>query len=126
MPGHPNSNPHREPDSHADFHDSPYCLLATPAIPYRYTPAVRYLRTAQDAVKQYEDDAALNALPFDRHEELRAVRAFTNAIRLAGNEYLRDPLGIPQISNWNRVTSAIPDFFEMLKDAVNQDNHSGN
>jgi glucosyl-3-phosphoglycerate synthase len=87
------------------------------------TLAVRYLRAAQDAVKQYEDDAAHNALPFDRHDELRAVAAFTNAIRLAGDEYLRDPLGIPLISNWNRVTSAIPDFYAQLKEAVDLDNN---
>ena len=85
------------------------------------TLTIRYLRVAQDAVKQYEDDAAINGLPFDRHQEMLAVRAFTNALRLAADEYLRDPLGIPLISNWNRVTSAIPDFFEMLKQAVDQD-----
>jgi glucosyl-3-phosphoglycerate synthase len=86
------------------------------------TLSVRYLRVAQDAVKQYEDDAALNGLPFDRHHELQAVHAFARAVRSAADEYLRDPLGIPLITNWNRVTSAIPDFFEMLKDAVSQDN----
>jgi glucosyl-3-phosphoglycerate synthase len=89
------------------------------------TLSVRYLRSAQDAVAQYEDDAALNALPFCRHDELLAVAAFTRAIRLAADEYLRDPLGIPLISNWNRVTSAIPDFFDMLKDAVNRDSDIG-
>jgi glucosyl-3-phosphoglycerate synthase len=85
------------------------------------TLTVRYLRAAQDAVKQYEDDAAINGLPFDRHQELLAVQAFTSAIRLAADEYLRDPLGIPLISNWNRVTSAIPTFFDELKDAVDKD-----
>ena len=88
------------------------------------TLSVRYLRSAQDAVKQYEDDAALNGLPFDRHQELRAVAAFNKAIRIAADEFLRDPLGIPLISNWNRVTSAIPGFFELLKDAVNRDSNS--
>ncbi|MCC6352938.1 MAG: glycosyl transferase [Verrucomicrobiae bacterium] len=86
------------------------------------TLAVRYLRSAQDAVKQYEDDAAHNSLPFDRHDELRAVAAFTKAIRMAAEDYLRDPLGIPLISNWNRVTSALPDFYSQLKDAVDRDN----
>ena len=85
------------------------------------TLTVRYLRSAQDAVAQYEDDAALNALSFRRHDELLAVAAFTKAIRLAADEYLRDPLGIPLISNWNRVTSAIPNFFDMLKEAVDHD-----
>ena len=60
------------------------------------------------AVKRYkEDDAAVNGFPFDRHQEMLAVRAFTDAVRFAADEYLRDPLGIPLISNWNRVTSAI-------------------
>ena len=72
-------------------------------------------------MKQYEDDAAINGPPFDRHQELLAVRAFTNAIRLAADECLRNPFGIPLISNWNRVTSAIPDFFDLLKDAVDRD-----
>lgn len=89
------------------------------------TLSVRYLRSAQDAVKQHEDDAVANALPFDRHDELRAVAAFTKAIRLAADEYLRDPLGIPLISNWNRVTSALPGFYAQLKEAVNRDNSSG-
>ena len=86
---------------------------------------VRYLRAAQDAVKQYEDDAALNRLPFDRHEELLSVQAFTRAITIAAEEYLRDPLGIPLISNWNRVTSAIPHFYYLLKEAVDADNAAG-
>jgi len=88
------------------------------------TLTVRYLRTAQDAVKQYEDDAALNAFPFDRHSELRAVAAFTAAVRVAADDFLRDPLGIPLISNWNRVTSALPDFFTQLREAVDADNGS--
>jgi len=85
------------------------------------TLCVRYLRSAQDAVKQYEDDAAHNALPFDRRYELRAVAAFTRAVRLAADEFLRDPLGIPLISNWNRVTSALPDFYARLREAVDRD-----
>lgn len=89
------------------------------------TLTVRYLRAAQDAVKQYEDDAAVNGLPFDRHQEMLAVHAFNRSIRIAADDYLRDPFGSPLISNWNRVTSAIPDFFERLKEAVNQDNKIG-
>jgi glucosyl-3-phosphoglycerate synthase len=85
------------------------------------TLSVRYLRAAQDAVKQYEDLAALNRLPFHRHEELLAVQAFNKSMRIAADEFLRDPLGIPQISNWNRVTSAIPDVLDRLKEAVELD-----
>ncbi len=81
-----------------------------------------YLRAAQDTIKKYEDDAIINGLIFDRHEERIAVEAFTRGIKMAVEEFLQDPLGIPQITNWNRVVSAIPKFFQMLEDAVEVDN----
>lgn len=81
-----------------------------------------YLRIAQDTVKKYEDDANMNGLFFDRHAEVSAVEAFIKGIRIAGKEFLDDPLGAPEIPNWNRVTSAIPDFLERLKEAVAEDN----
>jgi glucosyl-3-phosphoglycerate synthase len=37
------------------------------------TLQVHYLRTAQDTLKRYEDDAAINGLTFDRHAESEAV-----------------------------------------------------
>jgi len=81
-----------------------------------------YLRAAQDAIKKYEDDATINGLVFDRHQERTAVEAFTHAIKAASEDFLLDPLGIPLITNWNRVTSAIPDFLQKLEDAVDVDN----
>ncbi len=86
------------------------------------TLGVAYLRTAQDTIKKYEDDAAINGLYFDRHGERLAVEAFTKAIRLASEEYMADPVGIPQISNWIRPTSAIPKFLDMLLEAAQADN----
>ncbi|HWP34195.1 MAG TPA: glycosyl transferase [Thermodesulfobacteriota bacterium] len=77
-----------------------------------------YLRAAQDAIKRYEDDAAVNGLVFDRHTEGIAVDTFTRAIRVAGEEFLADPLGSPHIPNWNRVTAAIPDALPRLREAV--------
>lgn len=81
-----------------------------------------YLRTAQEAITKYHDDAAINGLEFDRHEEGVAVETFTKGIELAGRAFLEDPLRIPLIPNWSRVTSAIPDFLERLKNAVDDDN----
>ena len=80
-----------------------------------------YVRTAQDAIASYDDDAALNGLDFDRHEEERAVETFTRALRAAGLGFVRDPMGAPQIPNWNRVSSALPDFLEELREAVEAD-----
>jgi glucosyl-3-phosphoglycerate synthase len=81
-----------------------------------------YLRTAQETITKYHDDAAINGLDFNRHEERIAVDAFTKGIELASKAFVEDPLSIPLIPNWSRVTSAIPDFLERLKNAVNDDN----
>ena len=83
---------------------------------------VTYLRIAQDAIKMYNDDAAINGLFFDRHAEGLAVETFVQGIRIASQKFLEDPLGSPLIPNWNRVTSAIPDFLEQLELAVEEDN----
>jgi glucosyl-3-phosphoglycerate synthase len=50
------------------------------------------------------------------------VEAFTNAIQIAGKEFRDNPLYSPLIPNWNRVTSAIPDFLERLNAAVEKEN----
>ena len=89
------------------------------------TLQVHYLRTAQDTLKLYEDDAAINGLLFDRHAESEAVEAFTRGIRDASEIFQKDPFGAPLIPNWNRVTSAIPDFLERLQAAVEEDNRVG-
>jgi len=80
-----------------------------------------YVRTAQDAVARYSDDAALNGLVFDRHEEEVAVETFSRALRAAGLSFVRDPMGAPLIPNWNRVTSALPDLLGDLQEAVDED-----
>lgn len=81
-----------------------------------------YVRTAQDMLKRYEDDAAVNGLEFDRHEESLAVESFTDGIKLASEIIMKDPLGVPLISSWDRVESALPDILDMVKDAVDEDN----
>jgi glucosyl-3-phosphoglycerate synthase len=86
------------------------------------TLIVTYLRTAQDSIKRYNDDAALNGLLFDRHQETKLVEAFTKAIQIAGKEFQEDPRYSPLIPNWNRVTSAVPDFLEQLYDTVEKEN----
>lgn len=87
------------------------------------TLVVNYLRTAQDTIKRYNDDAAINGLFFDRHQETVMVESFTKAIQIAGNEFREDPLYSPLIPNWNRVTSAIPDFLTKLQEVVEEENN---
>lgn len=84
--------------------------------------AVTYLRNAEDTIMKYEADAAINGLIFDRHEEAKAVEAFTRAIGVAAKAFMDDPMGTPLIPNWSRVTSAIPGILDMLKKAVDEDN----
>jgi glucosyl-3-phosphoglycerate synthase len=86
------------------------------------TLVATYVRTAQDMLKRYEDDAAINGLIFDRHEESLAVETFTNAIRKASEIIMEDPLGVPLIASWDRVTSAIPDILDRIKETVEEDN----
>jgi glucosyl-3-phosphoglycerate synthase len=80
-----------------------------------------YLQTAQEAIRRYEDDAAINSLQFDRHQERTAVEAFLTGIKLATQKFLDDPLGVPMISNWSRVAHAAPDIFERMVKAVEED-----
>ncbi len=86
------------------------------------TLVINYQRTAKDAVKRYRDDADFNGLAFDYHLETVIVEAFTKAIQIAGKDFMDDPLYSPLIPSWNRVTSAVPDFLERLRDAVEADN----
>ncbi len=81
-----------------------------------------YLRQAQDFIDKYSHDAEINGLIFDRHQEAQAVEAFCNAIELAAEIIVKDPLGPPMIPMWNRVTSAIPNVLTQLKEAVEEDN----
>jgi len=82
---------------------------------------VTYLRQAEDTLLKYEADATINGLDFDRHEEAKAVETFANAIAMAAEAFTENPMGTPLIPNWNRVISAIPGIFDMLKVAVEED-----
>jgi len=83
-----------------------------------------YQRQAEDAVRHYAADAAINGLAFDRHEEESMVSVFANSIRIAAKAFLADPLGATFISNWNRVQSALPEILRELLVTIQQDNQS--
>jgi glucosyl-3-phosphoglycerate synthase len=86
------------------------------------TLVATYVRTAQDMLKRYEDDAAVNGLFFDRHAESLAVETFTDGIRVAAAKITDDPLGVPLISSWDRVTSALPHILDEINEAIAADN----
>lgn len=93
-------------------------------MPQSFFHALRaaYLRTAQDAIRQYSDLSAINGLAYDRHTEDTLAESFTRALEGAAQDFLQNPLGAPLIPNWNRVSSAIPDIYRRLREAVEADN----
>lgn len=83
-----------------------------------------YMRQAEDSLRFYAADSAMNGLSFLRHEEESAVSTFARSIQIAAKAFLEDPLWTPLISNWNRVLSALPTFLDEMNEAVRLDNHA--
>ncbi|MCM8527426.1 MAG: glycosyl transferase [Lentisphaeraceae bacterium] len=81
-----------------------------------------YYRMALDYIDQYHNDAQMNGLKLDRHNEELAVEMFSSNIIKAGEIFTENPQETPFIPCWNRVISAIPDFMEQFKQAVEEDN----
>ena len=81
-----------------------------------------YIQESRTAVEKYHALALLNGLTYDRHEEIEAVDAFVGSMKLAIDEFVNDPVGIPMMAAWVRVEAAIRDFSERLNEAVEEDN----
>lgn len=81
-----------------------------------------YYRIALDFIETYFNDAVMNGLHVDRHNEEEAVELFAQNIMNAGEHFLNNPMETPFIPSWNRVISAVPDILERLYDAVEEDN----
>ena len=80
-----------------------------------------YFRIALDFVETYHNDALMNGLHFEIHQEEQAVELFASNIVEAGQVFLETPMETPFIPSWNRVVSAVPDIYERLKMAVQED-----
>ena len=83
-----------------------------------------YYRVALDFVETYYNDAVMNGMKTDIHQEEQAVEMFARNIIDAGNIFLEQPMETPFIHSWNRVVSAMPDIFERLIEAVEDDHKS--
>jgi glucosyl-3-phosphoglycerate synthase len=83
-----------------------------------------YLHIAQDFMVRYEYDSVLNGLKYDRHLEGSQAEAFVQCIQRAGELFLETPMEAPYIPNWNRVASAVPNVFELLIKAIQEDNEN--
>jgi glucosyl-3-phosphoglycerate synthase len=80
-----------------------------------------YFRIALDFVETYKNDAIINGLHIDVHKEEQAVEMFAKNIMRAGQDFLDNPMENPFIPSWNRVVSAIPDIYDRLRHAVEED-----
>ncbi|MCB1688917.1 MAG: glycosyl transferase [Halioglobus sp.] len=80
-----------------------------------------YYRIALDFVETYHNDAVMNGLTLDIHQEEQAVELFAENIIKAGEAFMESPMERPFIPSWSRVISAIPDIMEQLSDAVEAD-----
>ena len=80
-----------------------------------------YFRIALDFVETYRNDAMLNGLDFDIHQEEKTVELFAKNLMKAGQTFLDNPMETPFIPCWSRITSAAPDFLDQLKAAVEAD-----
>lgn len=80
-----------------------------------------YYRIALDFVETYKNDAIMNGLSLDTHEEEEAVELFAQNIMIAGQQFLEYPMDTPFIPSWNRVVSAMPDVLSRIKQAVEDD-----
>ncbi len=81
-----------------------------------------YLHQAHRAAGQYQDEAFINGLGYDWHEELRHVKTFGEAVIKAGKDFLERPDETSAIPSWRRVDAALPSFLSELREAVEADN----
>lgn len=80
-----------------------------------------YYRTALDLIENYYNDARMNGLHVDRHEEERALELFASNVVEAGQTFINNPMETPFIPNWSRVQSADPDLMDDMVAAVEAD-----
>jgi len=81
-----------------------------------------YLKICEDIISNYYSDAMINGLQFDRHREESIAETFFCALDYSTDHYFMSAQTRKMLPNWNRITSAYPDFLDELLDIVNRDN----
>jgi glucosyl-3-phosphoglycerate synthase len=85
------------------------------------TLIARYGRVAEDTINGYQADAAINGLVYDRHEEEGMAGVFAKGLALACRRHAANALSVSFIPSWRRVVAAVPNAFDLLRQAVEQD-----
>ena len=65
----------------------------------------------------------MNGLQLDIHGEEQAVEMFSRNIMTAGEQFLSNAMDTPFIPSWSRVSSAMPEVFDRLVEAVELDHN---
>ena len=80
-----------------------------------------YYENALDFIKAYSDDAEVNGLIYDRHQEELTATYFRGFLWTAW-EQSKGPHESTLIPSWNRVCYSVPDIYPKILEAVEADN----
>ena len=81
-----------------------------------------YYRTALDMIDHYHNDAVMSGLTLDRHTEAATVELFGKIVISAGEDFLQGSAESPFSPSWSRVTSALPEVYDLIAQATEADN----
>jgi glucosyl-3-phosphoglycerate synthase len=81
-----------------------------------------YYQESRFEISKFNALSKLNALEFNRQNEILAVEAFEDAIKEAAIEFYKEPMGIPPMSPWITVRSVMPEFSDRFYKSVKEDN----
>jgi glucosyl-3-phosphoglycerate synthase len=80
-----------------------------------------YYQNALKFIKSYSDDAEVNDLCYDRHQEEMTAQYFRGFLWTAW-EQSKGPSQSSLIPSWNRVLFSVPNIYDQLLKAVEEDN----
>lgn len=81
-----------------------------------------YYQESRFEISKYNALSLVNGLEYNREQEIKAVHAFEEAIKVATKEFYDNPMGVPSLSPWITVRSVMPDFYEKFAQYVKEDN----
>jgi len=89
--------------------------------PHFKTLLATYFQESRFEISKFVALSKINALTYDREQEISAVEIFQDAIEEAAKEFSLDSMGLPSLASWITVRSVLPDFSEKLANAVAED-----
>jgi len=81
-----------------------------------------YFEESRRAIGQYSAISEVNGLTYNRKKELQAIETFTESLRLANEDFNKDPMGVPSLAAWISVRSVLPNFTYKFNEVVRADN----